>query len=1336
MTKCPHCGADLELVGTDCPRCGKSLLGEAEWVRTQKLWRHSISPGQTATQSIRPRDLADGVPPGHPIKLRKVGAATTADADCDYQLLTLLGQGGMGLVYQARQTAVSRSIALKMMKRGQTSGDQRPELFLAEALVTGHLDHPNIVPIYDLGMDEAGHLFYAMKELKGFPWSNSIGHKSIPENLEILLRVCDAVAFAHSRGVIHRDLKPQNVMLGDYGEVVLMDWGLAAATAAGSPALRISNNTALCGTPAYMAPEMAQGLGERIGPPSDVYLLGAILFEILAGFPPHLTAHDDPMDALTAAARNKIAAIEVPGELPDIARRAMATDPADRFGSVKDFQAAIRVYREHQESERLAAAARQKLDAARDSKRYDDYAEALFGYRQALRLWPENQAARLGLNLAARHYAKTAMDQGDLDLALSLLDETDEEQRKLGEQVRQRAQERARQTARIRALRRSLASAGAVVLALAAVSAYWINQERIRALRGEQTAQRALAESQRLLSESLESAAGDRAAIGQDAEALALLAAALRQNPSNRVAASRALDLLNRKDWSMPVFDASCVGLADKQLFRPRPPAPFPKRNVAVTQLDDRSVLLQVETTNQPPIPLDPPIGPLASRSTAQSTAVVSPDGRFVAFAAGDRRLHVHDRYKNADVLPPIALTASPLTLDFSPAGNLLAYGLRSGLFRFIDVVAGCAVRRNVFGPPDCRGHFLANRALFAMQTSATNPLCLVDLRTGNARTIRMQPGGHVETARFAPDGRGVVLSGGYGTAGIYSFETGEIQVGPVQLGGRCRMSAFSPDGQRCASATDKGGIVLWSLADGAELARVQAHSGPVSALAFDPQGRFLASGADDHRIGLWDARTLASITNFAVDDTVRSLAASASAKFLLAGVGHAAMLWNLEDAGTPPREIGRGGWVRAVDMHPDGKRALWADYDRGHVFELETGAEIGAGGKHTEAIWQAKFSPDGQAFATVSFDGYLRLWSLSGEPLTSFLQIHDGVAGNARTLAFSADGRWVAAGAGMGTVRIWDAATGREIMEPLRVASDQISAIDISPDNKRIALASWDGTATIQELIPCEETPPWLPDLAEAIGGCRATGSGYDPLTWSNRIEILSALQKETKASSDHPAANDWLRWFLAPRGTRTAGPWSTVTVPQTVARLLKSSAPEDIADAVAMNPNNPDGCLRMAETALPVDSARAAFWAASARQLNPAIQLPLSLEAVLARAPFDAADPPGPEAIHLHLGEGMDYGPYAYRDVVLHGTVDFLATDVGHSKLFFKETGPGLYGFIRQRHVSVLGKALGGNLQAAVSGRPIRLRGVLTPFQNDWEIQIEDAAQIQIDQPPPAAD
>ena len=220
---------------------------------------------EMATQTIRSQELPPGAPGKPPVKLRRVGAAGSPDAECDFQLLSMLGQGGMGLVYQARQTSISRSIALKMMRSAKPDDQDRQALFLAEALVTGQLDHPNIVPIYDLGMDEAGHLFYSMKELKGRPWSDSIGHQTLQENLDVLLRVGDAVAFAHSRGVIHRDLKPQNVMLGEYGEVVLMDWGLAAAITTGSPALRVSKSTAVCGTPAYRAPERANGLCNRIG---------------------------------------------------------------------------------------------------------------------------------------------------------------------------------------------------------------------------------------------------------------------------------------------------------------------------------------------------------------------------------------------------------------------------------------------------------------------------------------------------------------------------------------------------------------------------------------------------------------------------------------------------------------------------------------------------------------------------------------------------------------------------------------------------------------------------------------------------------------------------------------------------------------------------------------------------------------------------------------------------------------------------------------------------------------------------------------------------------------
>ena len=1346
--KCLKCQGILPADAPEglCPSC---LLQQAMATLPDKTL---LLSKQMATQTIRSHDVPPESPAQPRVKLRRVGAADSPDAECDFQLLSMLGQGGMGLVYQARQTSISRSIALKMMRSAKSDDQDRQALFLAEALVTGQLDHPNIVPIYDLGMDEAGHLFYAMKELKGRPWSDSIGHATLQENLDVLLRVGDAVAFAHSRGVIHRDLKPQNVMLGDYGEVVLMDWGLAAAITTGTPALRVSQSTALCGTPAYMAPEMANGLWNRIGPQSDIYLLGAILFEILEGAPPHLMGNDDATDALTAARLNKIADFKTPGELQDIARKAMATEPADRFASVKDFQAAIRVFREHQESDRLAVLARQRFEAALASKRYDDYAESVFGYRQALRLWPDNPAAQQGLNQASLQYARTALDQGDLDLALSLLKEEDETQRKLAQKVRQRLEERTRQTARIRALRRSLAGAGATLLVVAAASAIWINRERLRAVRGEQVAQQerlravrgeqaaetALAESRRHLSESLEAAGVEHATRGRNAEALALLAAALRQDPSNHVAASRALDLMNRKDWALPVSGSADLARPDGPFAGPLPPAPFPRRQVAVRPIDRRSVVLQIETTDAPPVPLGAPIGPLPCPSTASRQATVSPDGRYVAFASGNRQLYIHDRFKNTQPYPPLDLPGSTVTLEFSPTGDLLALGFRSGLFRFLDVGSGVFLPRNLLGPAEHLGTFTRDRTFFSMASrfAPRSEVCLADLRPGNAHVLRFKPGGHIDTARFTPDGRGIILAGGYGAVGVYSHETGELRAGPVRLSGPCRMSVISPDGLRCASSTANGEIVLWSLATGDEIARVMGHTGPISALAFDPHDRLLATGSDDRQIRLWDSRTLAQVTNLPVGDTVRCLAMTPDSTQLVAGVGHDALRWNLAQPGTPPEVIGRGGWVRAVDMHSNGRLALWADYSRGHVFDLVAGTNLAESGTHEDAIWRAKFNPDGQSFATVSFDGFLRLWSLDGTPLTSFLQIHDGETGGSSTLTYSRDGRWVAAGAGTGLVRIWDTATGREIVEPLRAASDQISAIDISADKLRILIASWDGTAIIQELIPCEEPLPWLPDLAEAVGGLRSTGSGFDPLTWSNRTEILASILPLAEAPAGDSLPVAWLRWFLADRGTRTAGPWSSVTVEETAGRLLKSSAADDIAAAVALAPGNPTGCLRMAEAVLPFDTVRAAYWTALARELDPATTLSPHLEAILAQAPFDAADPPGPEVVHLNLVEDLDFSPYAYREVVLHGTPSAFAPDHGQGKLWFEHAGTNFFGFIRKRNVAAIEKSLGGNIQEKLCGRPIRLKGVLTPLEGAWEIQIVNPSQIQIADSSPASD
>src|SRR5262245_44387770 len=294
----------------------------------------------------------------------------------------------MGIVYAARQQSIRRVVALKMLKKAGEQESFQREKFLAEAVITGDLEHPNIVPIYDLGRDEGGAIFYAMKHVKGTPWDKLVTKNSLHENLEILMKVADAIAFAHSRDVVHRDLKPENVMLGGFGEVLVMDWGLALMLGA-PPA-----NVAMGGTPGYMAPEMAMGPIDAIGLHSDIYLLGAILFEIITGLRPH--TGKTVTRCLMAAAKNEIVETGKSGELLDIALKAMATRPADRYASVQDFQSAVREYQAHIESIALGSRAQEDLEEARRTDSYETYARALFAFQEAYSLWNANTKAKAG----------------------------------------------------------------------------------------------------------------------------------------------------------------------------------------------------------------------------------------------------------------------------------------------------------------------------------------------------------------------------------------------------------------------------------------------------------------------------------------------------------------------------------------------------------------------------------------------------------------------------------------------------------------------------------------------------------------------------------------------------------------------------------------------------------------------------------------------------------------------------------------------------------------------------------------------------------------------------
>ena len=202
----------------------------------------------------------------------------------DYELIQEIGRGGMGVVFLARQISLNREVAVKMILRGRLASDADLQRFLAEAASTAKLEHPNIVPVYDVG-DFDGRPFFSMQFVPGETLADRLNHGPLPqrEAAEIVTRIARAVAFAHEQGVFHRDLKPSNILLSAEGQPLVMDFGLAKEVDTKDD---LTRSGMLIGTPAYMSPEQASGRRAMVGPPSDIYSLGCVLYFALTGRAP------------------------------------------------------------------------------------------------------------------------------------------------------------------------------------------------------------------------------------------------------------------------------------------------------------------------------------------------------------------------------------------------------------------------------------------------------------------------------------------------------------------------------------------------------------------------------------------------------------------------------------------------------------------------------------------------------------------------------------------------------------------------------------------------------------------------------------------------------------------------------------------------------------------------------------------------------------------------------------------------------------------------------------------------------------------------------------------
>jgi serine/threonine-protein kinase len=272
----------------------------------------------------------------------------------------LLGVGGMSTVVRAVDKDLRREVAIKVLSPDLSATESEAERFATEARITGQLEHPYIVPVYEFGNDPRIGRFICMRLVQGETLEDMLQSAGLArletdklaDLLQIFIKVCEAVSFAHSRGVIHRDLKPSNVMVSDFGQVYVLDWGVACS--AGTPPVEGNEQKdskpdapgALVGTPSYMAPEQLLGVHDEVDQRTDVFALGATLYQILTGQPPRLP--ESIRSILMGKGRFEIVPPErlvqganVPAELSRIALKAMSHEPSARYPSVRDLRMEI-----------------------------------------------------------------------------------------------------------------------------------------------------------------------------------------------------------------------------------------------------------------------------------------------------------------------------------------------------------------------------------------------------------------------------------------------------------------------------------------------------------------------------------------------------------------------------------------------------------------------------------------------------------------------------------------------------------------------------------------------------------------------------------------------------------------------------------------------------------------------------------------------------------------------------------------------------------------------------------------------------------------------------------
>jgi WD40 repeat protein/serine/threonine protein kinase len=1141
---------DFDINDIGIPDDGKTiqLATAAERVSNQRIekmtqeWSTSADDGISPMTSLKTKTSGSKGDSTLVIPERVFrGSEEQAAMKADYDLLELLGEGGMGVVYAARQASIDRTVAVKMLKPESASERNVRRKFLSEAVVTGDLEHPNIVPIYDVGARHDGALFYAMKRVQGTPWQDVIDDKSLSENLEILMKVADAVAFAHSKDVIHRDLKPENVMLGDFGEVLVMDWGLAVPTDRRSLG-GIAPSAGMGGTPAYMAPEMALGPFDSIGKQSDIYLLGAILFHIVSGKPPH--RGKGAMACLKAAARNEIVEFEDKNELTRIALKAMATKPAERYQSVGEFQTAIRDYLAHAESIELVKRASLDVELGNTTGDYECFQRALFGFQESLKLWDGYETAKMGARTTRIDYARCAKDKGDLDLGLSLLEEEDAEHRQLAEEINIEKAERDARQQRLRTAKQLTAALALALLVGGVIAFAWI----YLAMKEART------QTRKAVTAQLEEQKQKDIAVAAEKDAL----------DAKEVAVAAEKDALDAKEVALAAekdaLDAKEVALAaEKDAVKQRKDKEYEayiaEIGLAAAKIDENAFGYAREILEQ-----------------SQKGRRNWEWGRLMHMCSQS----IQD-FKESEPIPIEAVS-------FGPAGQRFATGNWEGTATIWEIgnqkrplltvePGGSHIYSVALSP---NGNWLVTAG-----DHVDRPLQMWNAATGELHRVLEGHEGPVTTAQFSHDGK-LLLTGSYDkTARVWNVDTGEEVKKLVGHTWWIWDAGFSPDDRQIVTASQDGTVLVWSVADGQRSDPFRGHRGPVYTATFSPNGKSIASAGNDRRILLWDPsdlkpfdyEALAANNKVPLQDfaemqghtaAVRRVQYSANGKQLLScGHDNTVRLWDIAERQLVKTLRGHDSWVRDCTFSPDGEFVLSAGHDkRAKLWTIDGYEEyrvlrgrIMRG--HRDDILSAGISTDGNTIVTASRDRTARTWdAATGQPK---MLLEEGHAYLASSATFFPDGDRLLTSAMDNSTRIWDVASGVELK---RInGTGRYAAAALSPDGQWVLTGSLDRAAQLwavesgEMLRALDGHKVAVSATAFSRDGARAASGDingrvrvWNTADWSERYD----LNAHTARISTLVFSPDGSRLLSASRDN-TVAQWDLATGKESVDRILK---------------------------------------------------------------------------------------------------------------------------------------------------------------------------------------